>query len=128
MKSLSGRIQAGSARLSSIGRKLNEVKRTEDLTVVATVQTIDIRPESYSAMSSPVSPRAFDRGRSSDSKTLCEPKAVGLSVPVVTTPTTSHSQSTVQATGQGVPLKHLAIKLLWYPVGTYPLSTSRTRI
>jgi hypothetical protein len=124
MKSISERIQAGSARISSIGRKLNEVKRTEDLTVIDTVQTIDIAPppcrrDSYSTMSSPVSPRAFDRGRSSDSKTLCEPKAIGLSVPVVATPMTSHSHSIVQATRQGVPLKHLAIKLLWYPVGMY---------
>lgn len=120
-------------RISTVGPKLNETKRTDDLATVATVQTIDIAPsqsqlDSNYALSSPTSPYAFDRGRSSESKTLCEPKVSGLSkegkadvrVSVATTPITTHSRSMVQVTGQGVPLKQLAIKLLWYPISTYP--------
>lgn len=141
IKSLSGRIQTGSFRLGGIGHKPNEVKRTDDSAAVATVQTIDIAPprdrrESNSTILRPASPPAFDRGRSNDSKTLGEPNAIGLSkggrvdikVPVVAVPVINHGQSVVQVTRMGVPLKQLAIKMLWYPISMYTLSTSRTRI
>lgn len=123
IKSLIGRIRA----------KSTEVKPADDL-AVDSMQTIDIaplpdRPESYSAMTDSASPpHALDRGRSSDPKTLSEPKGLSkegrvkvpvVAVPVVAVPVTSHIQSTVQVSGKGVPLKQLAVKMLWYPIGMY---------
>jgi len=133
IKSLTGRIRAGSTRPAGVGCKSTEVKPADDL-AVDTIQTIDIgplqgRPESYSAMIDSASPpHALDRGRSSDPKTLSEPKGLSkegrvkvpvVAVPVVAVPVTSHIQSTVQVSGKGVPLKQLAVKMLWYPIGMY---------
>jgi hypothetical protein len=138
IKSLSGRIQTGSIGLASFGRKSNDVKRSNPDDLAITVQTIDIaprgHPEPNSTILRPGSPRALDRGRPSDAKTLGEPKAIGLSkegrvdikTPVVVAPATNQNQGTVQVTGKGVPLKQLAVKMLWYPISAYPSSTRST--
>jgi hypothetical protein len=133
IKSLPGRIRAGSTRLASVRRKSIEVKPTDDL-AIDTIQTIDIapprgRPESYPAMENSELPPAFDRGRSSDAKTLGEPKSLNkearVKVPVVAVPVTAHIQSVVQISGKGVPLKQLAVKMLWYPISMYHCPPAR---